>query len=133
QWDVSVSVRTRLKSDLNYPDHRNQCAQIPEPTHRQVSRPLRQQQHQGRDTAQHAQRQHHLPDRQQRPGVRIKNRQLKWPDQVTQIDNIGNQSILESRQQRESLEGTYGSSTLLRLYRNNDAAGYKQQQGSFFQ
>ena len=119
-----------LPAHLHDADYRDQHANKPKPASEQkrelfsVNNRDRRQRGQERSTTSDGQ------ERKEFFRIRIKNSEIDWPDQLTQIDGVANDCIFETQRQRES-EGV--DLAVLGQYCGNGRGCSKQGEGNLFQ
>ena len=110
--DICVTVGSRLQPDLHQSDHRNQRAQIPQPSHRDG----RTAQRDDRDRDQNQHCRHPLPSRHRRR-KRIEHSQFRRPEELRNVRHTRYSGILQAQSKRDLR--TDCSASLLRHVRDH--------------
>ena len=95
---ISIPIRHRLAPACTSPITGTSIPTNQHPAHQQIRTAPRRTQNQRRNAPAATRPPHHLPQRPV-PGVRIKNRQIRGPEQLPQIAAIGNQRVPDARAQ----------------------------------
>src|SRR5204862_6300605 len=104
---VGVTVSVTLQADLHNSDDRQQHNQIPQPADEQVRTLSAKSECTSRDRNDKGGRERDLPKRKRIFGMRIKSGEISWRDQLPQVDDVADDSILQSPAKRQLRDRTH--------------------------
>src|ERR1044071_5649287 len=98
---VRITIGPALQSNLDETNHRKQSHEIPKPANHQIRTRLPPGPYRDGDASDEQRCQCHLPEGKVIGGVWIKYRESRRPDHLTDVIDVTEKSIADSRGQRQ--------------------------------
>ncbi|HBT60456.1 MAG TPA: hypothetical protein DEB40_01760 [Elusimicrobia bacterium] len=131
EGNICIPVGHALQSHLHQTDDRDQGAQIPEPTHRDIRPALDPARGINGYRGQKRQGSSHMRGAQSARGMRIKNREVRGPYGLEEIARISNDGIADARVQRQLFALSHGARLMLREIGRETGSRGQQTEWSF--
>ena len=116
---IGVTIRHRLRADLDQADHWYQCPYVPKPANDQVRASTPHLDCDSRHNSQQQNRSSQVQARCSLIGVRVIHRQSGWPDRLPKIADVGDQGVAHTGIQRDQLRTGNRATALLCDYCHN--------------